>query len=70
MALARGFCRSQIDEFAKATPDPTSGSLLGVFRKATLERNPTPLSKSPKEKGHWYYDPCHCSEAVAISLEN
>ena len=45
---------SQIDEFAKAAPDPTSGSLLGVFRKATLERNPTPLSKGPKEKrGHW-----------------
>jgi len=48
---------SQIDEFAKAAPDPTSGSLLGVFCKATLERNPTPLAKSPKESGHWYHAP-------------
>jgi hypothetical protein len=40
--------------FAGVAPVLTSRTLLGVFRKVTLEPNPMPFSKSPQASCVWY----------------
>jgi hypothetical protein len=47
-------CRGRVGVFARAVPDPTNGSLLGVFRISSQKQNSSPHSKSPKAFGERY----------------